>query len=552
MAYTINLTDGSIFATIADGTINTSSSMILVGKNYAGYGEFLDENFIHLLENGANNTAPGAPLTGQLWWDKTNNLLKVYNGTTFKVISASTASASQPTSNVTGDLWFDTTNQQLKVYNGSAWILVGPASTSGQGTSGAIVTTLTDNVSVDHVVIQLFVQNTLVGIISKDATFTPVPSVSGFTTISPGIQLSTTVSSALFRGTATDAQLLNTLSSTQFLRSDANDTTSGTLGILNDSGVTVGLDQDAKISVNTATSEVTFQNQTQDGNLSFKINDGGVTTTAIFVNGSTSAISIPSTLSVTGNVTGGNLITSGAFQAASISATGNITGGNLVTTGVVSVTGNATVGNISATSIVGTLTTASQPNITSLGALSSLGVAGNATVAGTISVNTNGGVLAILNGGGNGVGNIGSSTSYFNTVFATSTSAQYADVAERFSSDSAYEAGTVVELGGVHEVTISNEDLSENVFGVVSTRAAYLMNSGAGNDATHPPIAMTGRVPVRISGKINKGDRLVSAGNGLARAALPGEATAFNVIGRALESSDSLTSQTVEAIVTIK
>ena len=552
MAYTINLTDGSIFATIADGTINTSSSMILVGKNYAGYGEFLDENFIHLLENGANNTAPGAPLTGQLWWDKTNNLLKVYNGTTFKVISASTASASQPTSNVTGDLWFDTTNQQLKVYNGSAWILVGPASTSGQGTSGAIVTTLTDNVSVDHVVIQLFVQNTLVGIISKDATFTPVPSVSGFTTISPGIQLSTTVSSALFRGTATDAQLLNTLSSTQFLRSDANDTTSGTLGILNDSGVTVGLDQDAKISVNTATSEVTFQNQTQDGNLSFKINDGGVTTTAIFVNGSTSAISIPSTLSVTGNVTGGNLITSGAFQAASISATGNITGGNLVTTGVVSVTGNATVGNISATSIVGTLTTASQPNITSLGALSSLGVAGNATVAGTISVNTNGGVLAILNGGGNGVGNIGSSTSYFNTVFATSTSAQYADVAERFSSDSAYEAGTVVELGGVHEITISNEDLSENVFGVVSTRAAYLMNSGAGNDATHPPIAMTGRVPVRISGKINKGDRLVSAGNGLARAALPGEATAFNVIGRALESSDSLTSQTVEAIVTIK
>ena len=552
MAYTINLTDGSIFATIADGTINTSSSMILVGKNYAGYGEFLDENFIHLLENGANNTAPGAPLTGQLWWDKTNNLLKVYNGTTFKVISASTASPSQPTSNVTGDLWFDTTNQQLKVYNGSAWILVGPASTSGQGTSGAIVTTLTDNVSVDHVVIQLFVQNTLVGIISKDATFTPVPSISGFTTISPGIQLSTTVSSALFRGTATDSQLLNTLSSTQFLRSDANDTTSGTLGILNDSGLTVGLDQDAKISVNTATSEVTFQNQTQDANISIKINDGGVTTTAIFVNGSTSAVSIPTTLSVTGNVTGGNLITSGAFQAASISATGNISGGNLVTTGVLSVTGNATVGNISATSIVGTLTTASQTNITSLGALSSLGVSGNATVAGTISVNTNGGVLAILNGGGNGVGNIGSSTSYFNTVFATSTSAQYADVAERFSSDSAYEPGTVVELGGVHEVTISNEDLSENVFGVVSTRAAYLMNSGAGNDATHPPIAMTGRVPVRISGKINKGDRLVSAGNGLARAALPGEATAFNVIGRALESSDSLTSQTVEAIVTIK
>ena len=90
MAYTINLTDGSIFATVADGTINTSSSMTLVGKNYAGYGEFLDENFIHLLENGSNTTAPGAPLTGQLWWDKTNGVMKVYSGTTFKVISAAT------------------------------------------------------------------------------------------------------------------------------------------------------------------------------------------------------------------------------------------------------------------------------------------------------------------------------------------------------------------------------------------------------------------------------------------------------------------------------
>jgi hypothetical protein len=75
MAYTINLTDGTIFATIADGTVNTSSSMTLVGKNYAGYGEFLDENFIHLLENGSNTTAPSSPLTGQLLWDKTNNLL---------------------------------------------------------------------------------------------------------------------------------------------------------------------------------------------------------------------------------------------------------------------------------------------------------------------------------------------------------------------------------------------------------------------------------------------------------------------------------------------
>ena len=113
MAYTINLTNGTIFATIADGTINTASSMTLIGKNYAGYGQFLDDNFIHLLENGANSTPPGAPLTGQLWWDSSNSLLKVYNGSVFKTISAATAASSAPASNVTGDLWYDTVNQQI-------------------------------------------------------------------------------------------------------------------------------------------------------------------------------------------------------------------------------------------------------------------------------------------------------------------------------------------------------------------------------------------------------------------------------------------------------
>ena len=470
MAYTINLTDGSIFATIADGTINTSSSMILVGKNYAGYGEFLDENFIHLLENGSNNTAPTAPLTGQLWWDKTNNVLKVYNGTTFKVISGATSSASAPSSNVSGDLWFDSTNQQLKVWNGGAFVLVGPASSSGQGTSGAIVTTLTDNVAVNHVVIQLYVADTLVAMISKDATFTPVPSITGFATISPGMQLSTTVSNNLFRGTATNAQLLDGLDSAQFLRSDTNDSTTGTLAILNDAGLTVGLDQDAKISVNTATSEVALQNQTQDANLALKVNDGGVTTTVLLVNGATSQVQVPTTFSV----------------------------------------------------------------------------------AGQLTVNTGAGATAIVNGAGNGSGNIGSASSYFNTLFATATTALYADVAERFAADEAMPAGTVVELGGDKEITKSRRELSDTVFGVISTRAAYLMNSGAGSDDTHPPVAMTGRVPVRAIGVVRKGDRLVSAGDGLARAAQPGEATPFNTIGRALTDKTTHVEGTVEAIVVIK
>jgi hypothetical protein len=458
MAYTINLTDGTIFATIADGTINTASSMILVGKNYAGYGEFLDENFIHLLESGANNTAPGAPLTGQLWFDKSVGLMKVYNGTTFKIIGSATASTGAPTSNVAGDLWFDTTNQQLRVYNGSTFILVGPASSSAQGTSGAIVTTITDNVAVDHVVVQLFVQNTIVAMVSKDATFTPQVAITGFATIGPGLQLSTNVSNNLFRGTSTDAQLLDGLDSTQFLRSDANDTTTGTLGILNDTGLTVGLDQDAKISVSTLTSEVIFQNQTQDANITVKVNDGGVNTDAIQINGATAVVTIPTVLNV----------------------------------------------------------------------------------------------ASITNNNANGVGNIGTASGYFNTIFAKATSALYADVAERFEADEKLAPGTVVELGGHAEITKSTVALSDNVFGVISTQPAYTMNGGAGTDDTHPPVAMTGRVPVLVTGMVKKGDRLVSAGNGLARSATAEELTPFNVIGRALKDKSTNDVGTVEAIVTIK
>ena len=162
------------------------------------------------------------------------------------------------------------------------------------------------------------------------------------------------------------------------------------------------------------------------------------------------------------------------------------------------------------------------------------------------------GVTGLTNLSGNGVGNIGSLATQFNTIFAKATSAQYADVAERFAADTVYAPGTVVELGGTAEITKSVQELSDNVFGVISTRAAYLMNSGAGSDETHPPVAMTGRVPVRVTGMVRKGDRLVAAGNGIARAALAGEASAFNVIGRALEDRVDSSEGMVEAIVTIK
>jgi enamine deaminase RidA (YjgF/YER057c/UK114 family) len=144
---------------------------------------------------------------------------------------------------------------------------------------------------------------------------------------------------------------------------------------------------------------------------------------------------------------------------------------------------------------------------------------------------------------------LGSISSWFNNIYGTAIHAQYADLAERFHADEEYPAGTVVEMGGVNEITKVVEELSERVFGVISTNAAYLMNSRAGTDATHPPIAMSGRVPVRVTGIISKGDRLVSAGNGLARTGLRSELTPFNVIGRALENKTTDSEGVIEAIV---
>jgi hypothetical protein len=262
--------------------------------------------------------------------------------------------------------------------------------------------------------------------------------------------MSTSSATFLFRGTASNSTQFNGLATTDFLRANTPATTSGTLAVLNDSGLSVGADADARIII--TGSDVFLRNQTQDGNLTLQVNDGGVNTTAININGAT---------------------------------------------GVPGVTG-----------------------LTNLNA--------------------------------NGVGNLGSSSGYFNTVFATATTALYADVAERFAADRVYEPGTVVELGGSAEITKSINELSDNVFGVISTRAAFTMNHGAGSDDTHPPVAMTGRVPVRVTGSVRKGDRLVAAGDGLARAALPGEATAFNVIGRALEDRLTTDQGMVEAIVTIK
>ena len=489
MAYTVNKTNGGVLATVSDGTIDSSTDIKFIGKNYSGYGELLNENFVKLLENFSNTSAPSAPLAGQLWWDSSNSLLKVYTGSAFKTVSSSTSASSDPAGGVVGDLFWHTTNNQLKVYNGSGWTTIGPLTTSGAGQSGPEVVSITDTSAAAHVVVKIWVNDTTVAIVSKDATFTPNSSISGFATIKQGYTVNSTLASAKWNGTAENADSLGGVAAANYLTSNSNETTSGTLKVQNDTGFYVGADDDYRISV--AGSNVTLSNNTSDGDIIVSVNDGGTPTTALTVDGATSRV-----------------ILAGDPAVALGAATKQYVDNQLSASGT------------------------------------TLLRDGSATIQGDLLPDNN------------NTRDLGSSTKKFNQIFATtfegqSTSAQYADLAERFAIDSPVAPGTIVALGGSKEITKVNEELSDTVFGVVSTAPAYLMNSKAGDNASHPAVAVSGRVPVKVIGTVNKGDRLVSAGDGMARAASKGEATYFNCIGRALQDKNTHEVGEIEAFVII-
>jgi hypothetical protein len=501
MAYTINLTNGTVLTTIADGTVNdTSTSLTLIGKNYSGYGTYLNDNLVHVLENSSNDTAPATPLTGQLWWDTAGNL-KVYTGSGFKSLAAITSGNSQPSGSVTGNQWWDTTNQQFNVYNGSGWTLIGPAFTSNTGTSGTIVGTILDNGGVpqSHVAVNVYVSNTLVAIISKDSTYTPATAITGFSTIKAGFNLVSTsaVAGVAYWGTASDASSLGNVAAANYARTDTAETFDSTVTINNNSGLTIGTGNNFTAGVSGNIVQLT--NNVNNADVAIRANIGGTLANAIAISGASGAVTVPNVLATSGNLSSGGYLIAAQGDNAVSNVTGavRVTGGigmtgSLFSTGAITATGNLIVGNVSS----------------GIGVYSGNVSAANFTTSGNINASF---------------------------LVGTAIQSYYADLAERFASDEIYAPGTVVELGGAEEITIATQELSESIIGVISTKPAHLMNAGAGTDKTHPAVAVNGRVPVQVIGKVRKGDRLVSAGNGLARVGTKQEITAFNVLGRSLE-----------------
>ena len=321
MAYTINKTDGSVVATITDGTVDNTTSLQLFGKSFSGFGEGLNENLVKLLENASGTSAPTAPLRGELWFDTNTAQLKVYDGSSFKPTGAAKSQSTAPTSPSAGDLWHDSDDDQLYVYTGSAFQLVGPVYTSGQTLSGFKIETLASSGG-NKVVASMYAGNTRVAILSKE-TFTPTVTQSGFASIKAGMTLNSTLS-AVFDGTNTQASNIDVSSTSNtsstviaggnFLRADVADTTTGALTIDNDTGLLVGGSQELTVSV--SSNNVTVAQTSQDKDLSFTINDGGSTVVPLKFTGSTGAITMVGATGITGNVTiTGNLNITGEYNS---------------------------------------------------------------------------------------------------------------------------------------------------------------------------------------------------------------------------------------------
>ena len=375
MATNIFNYNGTLATTIADGALDTSTSIAMPGRGYLNYGESVNQDMLWIMQNFSNTSAPQAPVIGQLWYNPSLQLLKVYNGTAWIVLNTFIYPSPPGAGTQEGALWYDSTNLQLKVWDGTKWDIVGPLASqintdpinpSIPPASALQAARITDTSSTNHDVWEIILGGVLLAIFSADAQFTTT--VPGFTTIYPGLNFSTSVAN------------------------------SGT------------------------NSSIDFTNNKNNLPVADNLYNMG----------------------------------SASFRFA----------------------------NMHAVNFIG-----------------------------------------------------------------QASSALYADVAESYHADEELVPGTVVCLGGEAEITATTVQGTDDVFGVVSTNPAYLMNSDAGNDATHPAVAMTGRVPCRVVGPVKKGQRLMaSLVKGCACAYEPSFGL-LAILGRSLVSKDSSGIDTIEIVI---
>jgi len=428
MSYTINNTAGATLASLQAGTTTTVGGITLIGKNYTGYGEIIAEDFVRLLENQANSSQPSGALQGQLWYDTSENMLKVYNSSNWDRLGT-TVGTTAPSGLTSGTTWLDTTNSILNVYDGTNW----------------------QSVSVAN-------RNILTG---TSATKTK------------SVQLE---SAGYWSGETAD----------RINGYNTGDTISVT--------AIVGTDQAG--------------------------------------NEETIAVLSPASFNMRSN----------AQATLSYESIANDIHANF----------SSTQANASANSLVAGLnirdtflTDAEEASANSIKDNANASISYNSDAIMILSKTTAQSHQGDLKPSANNTINLGAPTARYQNIYGVSTSAKYADIAERFESDEALEPGTVIALGGEKEITKTAMRADETVFGVISEHPAFRMNDGGEDASTHPFVAFSGRVPCKVKGPVAKGDRLVSSD-------IPGVAVKANstddwkaTFGRALVDK---TSEEVEKI----
>lgn len=592
MPYIINKYNGSELVVLQDGTLDTSTSIGLLGRNYVGYGEVQNENVLFLLENFAGTNPPARALEGQTWYDSANNKLNTYDGTNWSPVGAATSSENAPSGPTQGALWYKISTKQLYVYsNISGWILVGPEGVLGFGETRIKAAILRDVGSVNHAVLLVLVNDEVLSIHSADTfTINALDAITGFNELQKGVTLSTnTVIAGNVLGNSTTATRLQNgrfINGAYFDGNNDITITANTAAILTRGTYLTGSNFNGSAAatweVDASSTNTIGKVVARDSTGSFA---GGTITADQFIGpltGNVTAISGTSTFYnlVANNIQGFTF--NGLAAQASILAPGRAING-VQFNGSQDITVTAAAGTLNGATLASGIVNSS---LTSVGTLAGVSVTdAGATIgdAGEIHlfINGNSPTLAITNGLGfaitindafqtgdeasfefisssvalaaggtsdptfvgdaNSKCNIGLPGRTFGNVYAdvfngVATSAQYADLAENYTADAEYASGTVLEFGGEFEVTLA-QDGTNRVAGVVTTNPAYLMNSNC--QGTHvAAVALQGRTPCKVRGRVRKGDMLISGGNGFARTTqTPQMGT---VIGKALGDFDGV------------
>jgi hypothetical protein len=656
MSYTLNHYNGQLITTVADGTIDASLDITLIGKNYAGYGQSQNENFVYLLENFANSVQPPRPVSGQIWYDSGARKLKFYDGSKFRSTSGLEIGSTAPSGLTVGDFWFNTHSNQLFAYTGTEYALIGPQVVAGSGTTQIQTGSLVDSAGATHPIIKAVNNGRVVFTTSYDDEYvidSTINPLVGFTEIQPGITLPYTPATGVttgphrFWGTSTNAEKLGGIPASNFVQ--AGSAAFNQSVNFSDDGYTVG-NPLAKLRVynsgattptiiNQVSDEIVFQTTSSgtqtplrlkgqhllpgitgvsdigsslfsykniyagyvystaaradtllysgqyitpsttptNNSIAARTNSGdlyantfhGVATDALrsdslkvgatynttSINADINSIAVRTAVgdlyanTFHGVATQANTLkVGGSFQAADTAASGNTiaardSSGNLTANQFNGVATNANFLKVN-NAYFGTSTSPYNDTIAvrtpagDLYANNFFGIASSASTLRVNSVNRTGSTVTAANTVAvrDSVGDL-----YANLFQGTAIAARYADLAEKYLADADYEVGTVVIIGGEKEITASR--WGKRAIGAVSGHPAYLMNKDLEGGTA---VALKGRVPVKVIGRIKKGDELIAADGGCASFAVP---HASGVFALALESSDDAGVKLVECLI---